>query len=1031
MNPRQFRTGWQLIAIILMSVGYLPGQMSPTQSAKTPLKDEMRMPWKRNDEHYFRHWLAVGAFTAQASQAKHSAEAGDAALNTDYLKEHGGENAIRPTPNLEHHRQDGTVVHWHQVDAFYDYVGLEDEEGARGPGVAYAFATFQRPSAAKALLSIGSDGGIRVWLNGKQVHEIRHNRQLTPDEDQVEVPVVAGDNIVLIKLELRSGFGNFCFRVLETGAILTRLAEIGPGIVKGETDSATVTVRTDLPNAPAGAPPVKVEVVGAGGKVFAQKTELRGRQVSFATGTWPPGAYEIRCSTSTLDDSPFATHLPWYKGDAIKEARELIADAARADGDRPEDLTLRMLADMVRDRLGDKLDALPGNPWEAVHSPLLEYEELKQLQSGGPGPIRPYGFVRLAYRDDVDGSPQFCRAYLPAGYTAEKKWPLVVNLHGYHQANPVYVCWYWVDRRHAAFNSEFADNHPVIVLEPHGRGNTFYQGLGENDILRVIQMAKNKFSVDDDRVYLMGESMGGYGVWNIGTRHPDIFAAIAPINGGTDYHASIPEDALAKLAPMERFLQEKGSSFARAEALLNMPIFVHLGDADPAVNVEYSRYAVRMLQRWGYNVRYREMPGAIHEDLKVANEILDWFLEYKRDRQPRHVRIRSAELKSASAYWARVEEFVNPLAFMLVDAEVVGPNLIRLDTENIRTISLSPGPPLIDPVKPVKIIWNGEPALSMSLEDGKIVLQASDNPPAALYKSPKRAGPIIDLMATPFAVVVGTSSTDPQMRDRCRQKADEFVSFWQGWQHQKPRLFLDKDLTEKEAADYSLLLIGGPDANLITRKFADRLPLKVAADSIQLGGRTFQTTDATVQMLYPHPLNPARYVSVVAGTSADGLFFWDPNDRNIWDWDFVIVDGKALNVRSQIPENGRVVSGLWGAHWQLDDSGLCPGSEELRGTVAAIKVPHLNTALDTARFRDYAGSYEVAPGFQAKVDMDGSRLMIHIPGQLDGEMFPESETEFYMNTVGLRMTFVKDSGGKVTAMIVHSPGQDYPCKKVK
>jgi len=48
-----------------------------------------------------------------------------------------------------------------------------------------------------------------------------------------------------------------------------------------------------------------------------------------------------------------------------------------------------------------------------IHSPLMEYEELQQEENGGGGPIRIYGFVRLAYRDEIHGCLQFCRAYLP------------------------------------------------------------------------------------------------------------------------------------------------------------------------------------------------------------------------------------------------------------------------------------------------------------------------------------------------------------------------------------------------------------------------------------------------------------------------------------------------------------------------------------------------------------------------------------------------------------------------------------------
>ena len=66
-------------------------------------------------------------------------------------------------------------------------------------------------------------------------------------------------------------------------------------------------------------------------------------------------------------------------------------------------------------------------------------------------------------------------------------------------------------------------------MEPHGRGNTSYLGLGDQDVMRVIKLAKERFNIDPDRIYIKGDSMGGWGTWAVGTRHPDVFAAIAPI----------------------------------------------------------------------------------------------------------------------------------------------------------------------------------------------------------------------------------------------------------------------------------------------------------------------------------------------------------------------------------------------------------------------------------------------------------------------------------------------------------------------
>jgi poly(3-hydroxybutyrate) depolymerase len=61
-----------------------------------------------------------------------------------------------------------------------------------------------------------------------------------------------------------------------------------------------------------------------------------------------------------------------------------------------------------------------------------------------PGPadartVLPHGYTRLFRVDPVDGSGQFCRAYLPPDYDPKKAWPMVVMLHGYKPRIPEYV----------------------------------------------------------------------------------------------------------------------------------------------------------------------------------------------------------------------------------------------------------------------------------------------------------------------------------------------------------------------------------------------------------------------------------------------------------------------------------------------------------------------------------------------------------------------------------------------------------------
>ncbi|HXK08176.1 MAG TPA: prolyl oligopeptidase family serine peptidase, partial [Vicinamibacteria bacterium] len=895
--------------------------------AAAPPEDEARMPWTRGDERFVKTWLVLGPFAEP--------------LDVDPLAGQGGEAALKGRANAELKRPDGSVLRWKESTSWSDAFGVDEALGLAAPdsGTAYAYALVKRAAAGKALLSIGSDDGLRVWVNGRLVHEHRGERPLVFDEDRVEVDLGAGENAVLVKTEQRRGPWAFSLRVLEPGTVLAPAVEIGPAVVDAESSPASLVVRTDVPSPAPGGAEVAVEVIAAGGGVVASGRAPRGRTARLDVAGLADGPYEVRFTTATAAGKAWTTHLPWWKGDPRPAARRVVDAATGVDPTTPAGRTRRMLADLVLDRAGGDLAKAGPEALRRTHAAVFESAELDLEAAGKTGRLRDHGFYRLAWVDEVDGSVQFCRAYLPAGWRPDRRWPLVVQLHGYNPANPEYVRWWAVDSRHAAIHAVDRGADSPVYIEPHGRGNTAYRGFGEKDVLRAIAEAKKALSIDEDRVYLMGDSMGGWGTWQVGTRNPEVFAAIAPVFGGADYRAQLEKAVLAKLLPAERFLQERRSSWAQAESLLGLPILVSHGDSDKSVNVEYSRWAVRMLQRWGYDVRYHELPGRGHEDMKVQLGIWEWLLQHRREAHPRRVRVRSADLPSAHAYWVRLTRAERPMDFLLADAELIGPNRLRLDTRNVAAAELRPGP-LVDATKPVEVVWNGV-ARSIPVRDGRIDLAAEGRRPSALEKTDRLAGPFEDAANTPFAVVLGTISPDPEMRRACAWKVKGFVAFWRDWQKVEPRVFTDTALTDADAARYSLLLVGGPAENAVAKRLADRLPLVVREDSVVVDGKAFPARDAGVSFVHPSPLNPERYVAILAGTSPGGLWFADWQNG---EWDFQVVDGRSgpaavLDPPGDFPERGRIASGDFDSSWRYDETLVVRGDEALRAKATPIRPP--------------------------------------------------------------------------------------------
>ena len=87
--------------------------------------------------------------------------------------------------------------------------------------------------------------------------------------------------------------------------------------------------------------------------------------------------------------------------------------------------------------------------------------------------------------------------------------------------------------------------------------------------------------------------------------------------------------------------------------------------------------------------------------------------------------------------------------------------------------------------------------------------------------------------------------------------------------------------------------------------------------------------------------------------------------------------------------------------------------------------------VDPKLYDAYVGDYEVTPGFVVSIFKEGEKLMTQATNQPKFELFPESETTFFLRVVDAKVTFVKDAQGKVTGIVIHQGGRDIPAKKIK
>src|SRR4030095_1030829 len=100
--------------------------------------------------------------------------------------------------------------------------------------------------------------------------------------------------------------------------------------------------------------------------------------------------------------------------------------------------------------------------------------------------------------------------------------------------------------------------------------------------------------------------------------------------------------------------------------------------------------------------------------------------------------------------------------------------------------------------------------------------------------------------------------------------------------------------------------------------------------------------------------------------------------------------------------------------------------------VAVLKTLDTPTiTIDPKIFDAYVGEYEVGPGFVMRIFREGDKFMTQATGQPAFEIFPESETVFHPGAFPAKLTFIKDSDGKVNSIRIDQAGRVTNGKRIK
>ncbi|AOS97441.1 Alpha/beta hydrolase family protein [Microbulbifer aggregans] len=271
--------------------------------------------------------------------------------------------------------------------------------------------------------------------------------------------------------------------------------------------------------------------------------------------------------------------------------------------------------------------------------------------------------LKLSYTSEVDNSGREYFVYLPRGYEdrPEREWPVLLHLHGNGERGdgrdeldftlihgPLYEAWiqkrdlpfiivvpqlhmFGMDKTVSYIANRSRDSIPKRLdngvperkyIQPRGEmgigqpisgWDEIPQGLPwgwdkvETDLLNMLDQVDELYRTDNRRIYLTGLSYGGFGSWYMASRHPEKFAAVAPVVGWGH------PDLMAPIAENK------------------VPVWVFAGGRDRTVEKSYFYAGVNRLEEMGGEVRF-----TVHEDMAhdvwrrvyEGEDFYQWLLQH-------------------------------------------------------------------------------------------------------------------------------------------------------------------------------------------------------------------------------------------------------------------------------------------------------------------------------------------------------------------------------------------------------------------
>lgn len=456
-----------------------------------------------------------------------------------------------------------------------------------------------------------------------------------------------------------------------------------------------------------------------------------------------------------------------------------------------------------------------------------EKDLLEQLRTGQyPYQFYKNGGVHEFYLySKLDDSYIRISARIPNNFDTSKAYPVILALSTGNDGGFSWVI------------PEDRLEEPVLCFDVTGRGFTGGSYVGEASTFEVLTWIMKNYLIDQDRIYILGQSNGGFATWATAQNHPNLAAAIYPQIG---------------------YIHIQG-----VENTSNIPTYQVVSPKDHVFRGRVNEIK-DILKKYGNYYQY-DFTEMTHNQLtfQIANShILNCMLQARKDKFPSTINYCTERNRHLEAFWLRLHGIAEGKKFTKIKATIENDNLIRIRVQNSTGFTLTV-PPQVNK-KAFAVSVNSKCFTFENTDEQKIIFEkrrtweTTQNEPIVDYR--KGTG-LLDVYLNSMRIIVPTC-TDETLKTVAANFAKPNSNGFDPVICVNYPIYMD-DCVPDQVFSHNLILININGSNRHVRRFADAL--KVKCDGKGYNYRDNYTEgDYVVMQVIANPYNPKLSILVVS-----------------------------------------------------------------------------------------------------------------------------------------------------------------------